>query len=195
MIKKGLKEATFVKVDKFKLGTSIPFSIFNEPNLNQLNMNTNYAGFLQRLVAIIIDAIIIGVVQSFVFVPILAAVGLGFASGAEDMDFSDPDQAAGLIGTIMAAAGGLWILAMIIQVLYFTFMESSKMQATIGKLALGLKVTDLEGNKLDFTKALVRNLSRIVSNLTMLIGYIIAAFTEKKQALHDIIAGTLVLKK
>jgi uncharacterized RDD family membrane protein YckC len=74
-------------------------------------------------------------------------------------------------------------------------MESSKMQATIGKLALGLKVTDLEGNKLDFTKALVRNLSRIVSNLTMLIGYIIAAFTEKKQALHDIIAGTLVLKK
>lgn len=158
-------------------------------------MNTNYAGFWLRFVAVIIDGIIIGVVQSFVFVPILAAVGLSFASGAEDMDLSDPDQAAGMIGTIMAAAGGLWILAMIIQVLYFTFMESSKMQATVGKLALGLKVTDLEGNKLDFTKALIRNLSRIISNLTMLIGYIIAGFTEKKQALHDMIAGTLVLKK
>ncbi len=158
-------------------------------------MNTNYAGFGQRLIAVIIDVIIIGVVQSFVFVPILAAVGFGFASGAENMDLSDPDQAAGLVGTIMAAAGGAWLLATVIQVLYFTFMESSKMQATVGKLALGLKVTDLEGNKLDFTKALIRNLSRIISGMIMLIGYIIAAFTEKKQALHDIIAGTLVLKK
>jgi uncharacterized RDD family membrane protein YckC len=163
--------------------------------LNQLNMNTNYAGFGQRLLAIIIDVIIIGVVQSFVFVPILAAVGFGFASGAENMDLSDPDQAAGMIGAIMAAAGGAWILATIIQVLYFTFMESSKMQATVGKLALGIKVTDLEGNKLDFTKALIRNLSRIVSGMVLLIGYIIAAFTDKKQALHDMIAGTLVLKK
>lgn len=158
-------------------------------------MNTNYAGFGQRLVAIIIDGIIIGVVQSFVFIPILAAMGLGFASGAENMDFSDPDQAAGMFGAIMAAAGATWILAMIIQVLYFSFMESSKAQATVGKMALGLKVTDLQGNKLDFSKALIRNLCRLISNLTMLIGYIIAAFTEKKQALHDIIAGTLVLKK
>jgi len=178
------------------LDGSNPFFTFSLPkNLNQLNMNTNYAGFGQRLIAIIIDAIIIGVVQSFVFVPILAAVGFGFASGAENMDMSDPDQAAGMIATITAAAGGVWLLAMIIQVLYFTFMESSKMQATVGKMALGLKVTDLEGNKLDFTKALVRNLCRILSNITMLIGYIIAAFTEKKQALHDMIAGTLVLKK
>jgi uncharacterized RDD family membrane protein YckC len=158
-------------------------------------MNTNYAGFGQRLVAIIIDSIIIGVVQSFVFIPILAAMGLGFASGAENMDMSDPDQAAGMIGTIMASMGAIWILAMVIQVLYFTFMESSKTQATIGKMALGLKVTDLEGNKLDFSKALIRNLCRLISNFTMLIGYIIAAFTEKKQALHDMIAGTLVLKK
>ncbi|MBL7874558.1 MAG: RDD family protein, partial [Cyclobacteriaceae bacterium] len=119
----------------------------------------------------------------------------GFASGAENMDFSDPDQAAGMFGAIMAAAGATWILAMIIQVLYFSFMESSKAQATVGKMALGLKVTDLQGNKLDFSKALIRNLCRLISNLTMLIGYIIAAFTEKKQALHDIIAGTLVLKK
>jgi uncharacterized RDD family membrane protein YckC len=158
-------------------------------------MNTNYASFGQRLVAIIIDSIIIGVVQSFVFIPILAAVGLGFASGAENMDMSDPDQAAGMIGTIMASMGAIWILAMVIQVLYFTFMESSKTQATIGKMALGLKVTDLEGNKLDFSKALIRNLCRLISNFTMLIGYIIAAFTEKKQALHDMFAGTLVLKK
>ncbi len=156
-------------------------------------MNTNYAGFWMRLVAFIIDGIIIGVLQSFVFVPILGALGISIFNSSPDM--SDPDQVAGMVATIMAAAGTVWILAMIIQILYFTFMESSKYQATVGKLALGLMVTDMNGGKLDFTKALVRNLCRIISNITMLIGYIIAGFTEKKQALHDIIAGTLVVKK
>jgi len=91
--------------------------------------------------------------------------------------------------------GGYWILSLTIQILYSTLMESSKLQATVGKLALGLKVTDLQGNKLDFVKALVRNLCKIISNFTLLIGYIMAGFTEKKQALHDMIASTLVLKK
>ncbi len=158
-------------------------------------MNTNYAGFWLRLVAVIIDGIIIGVAQSLVIVPILAAVGLGFASGANDMDFSDPEQTAGMIASIAALMGGYWILAMCIQILYFTFMESSKFQATIGKIALGLIVTDLNGGKLDFSKAFIRNLCKIISNITMLIGYIMAGFTEKKQALHDMIASTLVVKK
>ncbi|MCE7862170.1 MAG: RDD family protein [Bacteroidetes bacterium CHB5] len=158
-------------------------------------MNTNYAGFWLRLVAIIIDGIIIGVAQSFIFVPILAALGLGFANSVETMDISDPDQAAGIMASVMAMMGGYWILSLTIQVLYSTLMESSKLQATVGKLALGLKVTDLQGNKLDFTKALIRNLCKIISNFTLLIGYIMAGFTEKKQALHDMIASTLVLKK
>lgn len=158
-------------------------------------MNTNYAGFWLRLVAIIIDGIIIGILQSFIFIPVLAALGINFFNSGVPPDMSDPDQAVGMITTIMAAAGTAWILAMIIQILYFTFMESSKYQATVGKLALGLMVTDMNGGKLDFTKALVRNLCRLISNFTMLIGYIIAGFTAKKQALHDIIAGTLVVKK
>ena len=158
-------------------------------------MNTNYAGFWLRFVAIIIDGIIIGVAQSFIIVPLLAAVGFGFASGAENMDFSDPEQAAGLVATIAAFIGGYWILAMCIQILYFTFMESSKFQATIGKMALGLIVTDMNGGKLDFSKAFIRNLCKIISNVTLLIGYIMAGFTEKKQALHDMIASTLVVKK
>jgi len=158
-------------------------------------MNTNYAGFGQRLVAVIIDFIIIGVAQSFIIVPLLAAVGLGFASSAENMDFSNPEETAGMIAGIMALIGGYWILATCIQILYFTFMESSKNQATVGKMAMGIIVTDLNGGKLDFSKALVRNLCKIISNFTMLIGYIMAAFTEKRQALHDMIASTLVVKK
>ena len=158
-------------------------------------MNTNYAGFGPRLVAVIIDIIIIGVAQSFIIVPLLAAVGFGFASGAENMDFSNPEESAGMIAGIMALIGAYWILATCIQILYFTFMESSKNQATVGKMAMGLMVTDLNGGKLDFSKALVRNLCKIISNLTMLIGYIMAAFTEKRQSLHDMIASTLVVKK
>jgi uncharacterized RDD family membrane protein YckC len=155
----------------------------------------NYAGFGLRLVAIIIDGIVIAVLQSFIIVPILAAVGFGMFSGASAMDMNDPDAAIGMMGTFMAMAGTYWILATCIQILYFSFMESSKLQATVGKLALGIIVTDLNGAKLDFGKAFIRNLCRIISNMTLLIGYIIAGFTEKRQALHDIIAGTLVIKK
>jgi uncharacterized RDD family membrane protein YckC len=158
-------------------------------------MNTSYAGFWLRFVAIIIDGIIVGVAQSFIIIPILAAVGIGFAGGMHNMDMSNPDDVMGMVGGIMAMAGTYWILAMTIQILYFSFMESSKFQATFGKLALGLMVTDMSGGKLDFGKAFVRNLCKIISNFTLLIGYIMAGFTEKKQALHDIIAGTLVVKK
>ncbi|MBA4144290.1 MAG: RDD family protein [Cytophaga sp.] len=155
----------------------------------------NYASFGQRLVAIIIDSIIIWLLQMFIIVPLLAAIGIGAAGGMSTMDMEDPEQVGGLVAVIMAMAGTYFIVAMAVQILYFTFMESSKTQATVGKLAMGIKVTDLNGNKLDFGKAFVRNLCRLLSNFTFLIGYIIAAFTEKKQALHDIIAGTLVVKK
>ncbi len=158
-------------------------------------MNTNYAGFWLRFVALIIDGLIIGAAQTFVIVPILAAMGLGFAGGMGNMDMSNPDDVAGLVGAVMAMAGSVWILSMAIQILYYSFMESSKFQATFGKMALGLKVTDASGAKLDFGKAFIRNLCKLISNVTLLIGYIIAGFTEKKQALHDIIAGTLVVKK
>lgn len=158
-------------------------------------MSTNYAGFWPRLVAIIIDLIILGIAQSFIIVPILAVMGLGFLGNMGEMDMNDSESIVGMIGAIIAMAGTYWILATSIRILYFSFMESSNSQATIGKMAMGLVVTDLNGGKLDFGKAFVRNICKIISDFTCLIGYIIAAFTEKRQALHDIIAGTLVMKK
>ena len=154
-----------------------------------------YAGFWPRFVAIVIDVIILGVLQMFIITPIMVAIGFGAASGMSGMDMSDPDNVGGMMPVIMAMVGTYWLIAMALQILYFSFMESSKTQATIGKMALGLKVTDLNGAKLDFGKAFVRNLCRLISNFTFFIGYIIAGFTEKKQALHDIIAGTLVIKR
>jgi uncharacterized RDD family membrane protein YckC len=73
-------------------------------------------------------------------------------------------------------------------------MESSSRQATVGKIALGIEVTDLEGNRLSFGRALGRNLAKIISALILYIGFIMAAFTKRKQALHDMIASALVVK-
>lgn len=158
-------------------------------------MNTNYAGFWIRFVAIIIDGIIISIVRAFLVLPFLAMLGFSFATGFESFDPENMEDLIPFLATVIAAGAALALLSTIIWVLYGTFMEASKYQATVGKLAVGLIVTDLNGGKLDFSKALVRNLGKILSNFIFLIGYIMAAFTEKKQGLHDIIAGTLVVQK
>jgi uncharacterized RDD family membrane protein YckC len=158
-------------------------------------MNSTYAGFGLRLVAYIIDAIIIYVAQAFVVVPLLAVFGISFASQIQDPETMSDAEAFNLAATVMAFAGTAAILTAALGILYGALMESSKYQGTLGKLALGLSVTDMDGNKLDFVKSLVRNLSKILSGMILWIGFIIAAFTEKKQGLHDIIAGTLVYKK
>ena len=84
----------------------------------------------------------------------------------------------------------------VVQWLYFAGMESSARQATLGKSVMSLRVTNYEGQRISFGHATGRYFSKLVSRLVPFgIGYIMAGFTEKKQALHDFIAATLVLKK
>ncbi len=158
--------------------------------------STTYAGFWLRFVAFVIDYIIVQVVQSFVLLPIFAALGFGFATAPGLFDDSmSTEEVVGIIAAIASVASVTILITISIQVLYFSLMESSKYQGTVGKIALGLVVTDANGGKLDFGKALLRNLGKIVSSMIFGIGYIMAGFTEKKQALHDMIASTLVVKK
>ncbi|MEJ2567729.1 MAG: RDD family protein, partial [candidate division WOR-3 bacterium] len=79
--------------------------------------------------------------------------------------------------------------------LYFTIMQSSKLQATVGKKVCKLVVTDLTGSRISFVKANARFWSKFISAAIFGIGYLMAAFTEKHQALHDMIADTVVLKR
>jgi len=154
-----------------------------------------YAGFWLRFVAYIIDYIVIQVLQSFVILPILGLFGLNFLSG--NFSFNDPSEEE-IIAMIIAFASAMSAaitLSIIIQVLYYTIMEASKYQGTLGKMALGLKVTDMNGKPLDLGKAFLRNLGKIVSGFLLFIGYIMAGLTEKKQALHDMFVGALVVKK
>ncbi len=158
-------------------------------------MNTNYAGFWKRFLAWCIDYIIIYVAQAFLVVPVLGIVGINLASKvASGEDMAEGDAIA-MIMTAIAAASAVALLVVVLQILYYSLMESSKYQGTVGKIALGIIVTDTNGGKLDFTKAFVRNLCKIISSLILCIGYIMAGFTEKKQALHDMIANTLVVNK
>ena len=78
--------------------------------------------------------------------------------------------------------------------LYYAFMESSRFQATLGKVVMGIKVTDQNGHRLDFAKALLRNLSKIISGIVLGIGYLMIVFDDKKQGLHDKIADTYVVR-
>jgi len=86
------------------------------------------------------------------------------------------------------------IISIVINWLYFAIMESGTGQATIGKKALGLKVTDLNGGQITFGQATGRYFGKILSTLIILIGFLMMLWDERKQTLHDKMAGTLVVK-
>jgi len=86
------------------------------------------------------------------------------------------------------------IIGLIVGIAYFVGFESSAYQATPGKMALGLIVTDTDGRRISPMRAVGRYFAKILSGLILLIGFIMVAFTERKQGLHDMIASTLVVK-
>jgi uncharacterized RDD family membrane protein YckC len=87
------------------------------------------------------------------------------------------------------------LLALMLSWIYYASMESSTWQATLGKKILGLKVTDLVGNRISFARASGRFFGKILSGMILGIGFLMAGFTARKQALHDILAGCLVLRQ
>lgn len=148
-----------------------------------------YAGFGLRFIALIVDAIILMPVQW-----VLALVFGGFFSLAGLAAGSDAGAAAGALAA-MAGAMAVYILLMFtVHFFYSTLLESSKMQATLGKKVVGIKVTDLNGNRISVGRAAGRTLGKFLSSMILCVGYLMAAFTERKQALHDLLAGTLVVK-
>ena len=149
-----------------------------------------YAGFWLRFVAFIIDAILLHFVSVILLLPFAASLGMG----TRGMMMGRPPNIQELF-PLLHAMFRIALIRLVLNWLYFALLESSSWQATLGKKALGLEVTDLAGNRISFGRATGRFFAKIISSLTLLIGYIMAGFTEKKQALHDIIAGTLVIRK
>jgi uncharacterized RDD family membrane protein YckC len=127
-----------------------------------------YASFWKRLVAALIDGIIVSIPMRMIM----------FFVGA-----TNPESA--LQWSFVSA---------IVQFLYFTLMESSERQATIGKSMLHIYVIGTNGQRISFGQAAGRYFSKILSALILCIGYLMPLFTEKKQALHDMIASTYVVE-
>lgn len=138
-----------------------------------------YAGFWLRAAAYLLDSILLGfTVGIFLMGPLLERAGL--SSENPWVLFTGNSRQIVAINLLVTMAG--W--------LYWAVFESSPWQATLGKKALGLYVTDLAGRRVSFARASGRHFGKII-----FIGFILAGFTPRKQALHDMMAGCLVLKK
>ena len=160
---------------------------------NNYKIIRTYAGFWWRFLALIIDGIILSIIEGIFILPLMGFYGLSL-SNMVDFDEMNDEQ----IPFFIAAAGSIAVIALIsigITWLYYALFESSKYQATPGKLMLNIKVTDMEGNKIGFGRATGRFFGKIISEMIFYIGFIMAGFTSKKQALHDIMAGCLVVKE
>lgn len=149
-----------------------------------------YAGFWRRFFAYLIDKVLLSVIGGIILIPFIAMIGLG-ALANQDYDASSS------IGLVIALLGAYLMAVVVIFVidwLYFALMESRK-GATLGKMALGIVVTDMNGNMITFGRATGRYFGKLISGLILCVGYIMAGFTQQKQALHDILAGCLVVNK
>ncbi|NRA29086.1 MAG: RDD family protein [Parvularculaceae bacterium] len=131
---------------------------------SQPQMSYGYGGFWWRFLAVIVDLIVVGLLTG-VATPILFVLPVLIP-----------------IAPLLVDAG------------YSIFMESSPTQGTVGKMICRLKVADLAGKRITPGKAGLRYVGKYVSGLIMFLGYILVFFTSKKQALHDLMAGTVVLK-
>lgn len=149
-----------------------------------------YGGFWIRFVAFIIDYLVIRAAMipfGLLIFGRLVLLGGWFPRGGR----ITPDE----MVPFMAAAGKLFLIQTAAYWLYEAWMISSSKQGTLGKMAFGLKVVNSDnGAPLSFAHASGRHFAKYISAFTAMIGFIIAGFTARKQALHDLIAGTVVIK-
>ena len=155
--------------------------------------DVKYAGFWIRFVAYLLDYLILSAAVSIFILP--AAGALGFSIALPYMNDHDPENVLFALPAILSFIAYCSLISVALYWLYFAFFTSSKHQATPGKMAVGIIVVDHNFHRISFARATGRYFSKILSGMIMSIGYIIAAFTDRKQALHDFIAATYVIYK
>jgi uncharacterized RDD family membrane protein YckC len=136
------------------------------------------AGFWLRFAAAMIDGLVLCFAWCGGFTCVMTILAIGHR------------------GRIVSEDGGVsWFIAMLIGWLYHALMEASPVQGSLGKMAVGLMVTDEHGRRIGFARATGRHFGKMISGMIMMIGFMMAGWTEKKQALHDMMAGTLVVRR
>ncbi len=162
-------------------------------------MEVRFGGFWARFLAYIIDKILLGIFETAIFIIVALIIGMAIPF------INEPDTGGRFVHFVMQTdyhyydfysigfLGLFGIISLVVEWLYFALLQSSPKQATFGKAALGLIVVDENFGQISFGRATVRYFSKYISGLVLYIGYIMAAFTREKRALHDIIAGTYVV--
>ncbi len=141
------------------------------------SLELEYASFGARLLAMIIDMVILNTASSMIQAPFLAVM-LG--------NLNPTTMIVGFAAPLLVGAG--------LAVVYTVWLESSAWQATLGKKILGLRVVDLDGQRITFWKSASRNFNKSISSLILGIGYLMPLWTAKRQTLHDRMAHCLVIK-
>ncbi len=149
----------------------------------------DYSGFWRRFWGHVIDRFILGVV----FVPVSFMVLVPMMA-TESAGWTDTDLPAEAITALLGAILAVAFFELLGSWLYSALLQSSSRQATLGQLALGIHVTDLEGRRVSFARASGRHFATVLTGLTFGIGYLIMLFTTRKQTLHDLIGGTVVVR-
>lgn len=166
---------------------------------------TRYASFFKRFIAHLVDVFIAHLLIIVLAVP----VALMFISGGIlsrlvylqpwDWDIHSDAEALEVLEVLLESIPVMFIIMWIVIFsllywLYFAIFESSPRQATPGKMMLGIFVTDIHGRRISFLRALGRTIGKVLSKAFCYLGYILALFTDRSQALHDLLANTLVLE-
>ena len=138
--------------------------------MNLFNQDYKYASFKARLSAYILDALALMIPIFIVYLLIRGHVPAH-------------EKAIEFIADLFVS----WI--------YYASMESSRFQGTLGKIAFGLKVTDMKGKRISFFRASIRSLGQVISLFILFIGYFMVLWDSRNQALHDKLAGCLVLEQ
>jgi len=151
-----------------------------------LAAHVQYAGFWRRVAASIIDSFAVGLLALPITLPLAFGFGLAMNHGH--------DGAGSALGPIMLQVV-VQGCSLLLTVVYLSCFHASRLMATPGKLAVGIKVVRLDGQRLGFGRSLGRAFAYYLSVLTLYIGLLMAAFTRRKQGLHDVICDTLVVDR
>jgi uncharacterized RDD family membrane protein YckC len=174
---------------------SVPVKIVATPEEYPASAVGVYAGLGRRFIAFIIDVILILLIGSVIiaFFELIGGIRYTYYLAVNHAPIGELTQA----GTVDAALGpivaSLGMLIIVIPWVYFAGFESSRSQATPGKVLMRAVVTDLDGNRVSFARATLRHFGKFISLLIIFIGFLMIGLTKKKQGLHDKIGGCLVL--
>lgn len=169
--------AAFCRICGVRMVPVIPECVERSPAGDDRAPQVEYAGFWLRFGAYLIDSVLLLIVDGLLAVP--AVLFVENWEGAE----------------VTVAALGWYIAVLIIAVAYFTYFESSTAQATPGKRAVGIFVADRDGNRITGFRAFGRYWARVLSFMVLYLGVLLIGFTDQKEGLHDILAGTLVYRQ